>query len=174
MYTFEWFETPNHLGDVIIMTAEVQSPVELVEEVSRVLGGFTAEVMKHSACDMLRLIQRESLSMSRMVTLNYLRRRGSASISDISQYLNLALGTTSHLVDQLVDAQFVTRSEDASDRRLKLIMLTERGRDFADEVERTRIEALARHLAAMPAPLLGQTLEVMTQVTEFLKDEAID
>src|SRR4051812_588590 len=99
----------------------------LSKKVSDVLSRFNAEMLRYSAADLLRLMQREELSMPRAVALKFLKCEGAASISDISDYLNLSLGNTSHIVDQLVCNGYVTRAEDANDRRLKLVALAPKG-----------------------------------------------
>src|SRR5215212_3686000 len=104
-----------------------------VQHASAVLSALIAELTRLSACNILRLMQREDLSMPRVVTLLQLQRLGAASISDISAHLNLSLGTTSHLVEQLVAGGFVSRGEDPADRRHKQVALTERGAAFVVE-----------------------------------------
>jgi DNA-binding MarR family transcriptional regulator len=149
----------------------VQNP-ETAQQLSLALREFTAEVMKHSVCNLMRLMRQADLSMPRVVTLMYLKRDGAASISKIGEYLNLALGTTSHIVDQLVVGGFVSRVEDPADRRHKQVALTDKGRSFVAQVEQARIEELGRRLALLPPPLLGAALEVMSEVTAHLRAEA--
>src|SRR5215210_7701686 len=82
-----------------------------LQELSHVLKQFAAEIMKSSMCDMLQLMRREELSMPQLVTLMYLGRLHAASITHISEHLNLSLGATSHLVERLVAGGFVSRTE---------------------------------------------------------------
>jgi DNA-binding MarR family transcriptional regulator len=137
-------------------------------EVSRVLSTFAAELTRSSVSGLLRLLRQAGLSMPRALTLLFLERQGEASISDISNYLNLALGTTSHIVDQLVCEGYVTRTEASTDRRQKVVQLTAKGTTFVEEVKLARIEELARRLEQMPAPLLSATLAVMAEVNTYL------
>ncbi|MEN9934185.1 MAG: hypothetical protein RLZZ387_764 [Chloroflexota bacterium] len=142
---------------------------ELARRVGHALGSLLADVMQYSARDMLSLVQREDLSMPRMTTLMMLARCDGASISDIKQHLNLSLGATSHLVDKLVDGGFVTRAEATEDRRQKHVALTERGRTFAEEVRRIRVEELTRRLAQLPVPLLEEAMAVLGEVQAHLR-----
>src|SRR5687767_105117 len=96
-------------------------------QLTSLVGQFMAEVLRYDTDAMLRLLQREDLSLARIGALNFVERRGSASISEISACLDLSLGNTSMLVDKLVCKGFVTRVEDASDRRHKVIRLTDKG-----------------------------------------------
>ena len=98
----------------------------------------------------------------------YVEREGGASISDISQYLNLSLATTSHLVDQLVCEAYVTRVEDLNDRRHKLVSLAAKGKCFVDQCQQTRIDELARRLEELPAPQLAAALDSLTDILTHL------
>ncbi|MCX6045442.1 MAG: MarR family transcriptional regulator [Chloroflexi bacterium] len=153
------------------MTNQVISEMMLPQKASEVFSQFAAELGRYSAAELLRLMQREELSMPRAVALTFLARKGALSISDISTYLNLSLGNTSHIVDQMVCSGYVTRTEDANDRRLKQVMLTAKGQAFVAEIEQVRIEELARRLQYLPAPLLASALTVITEVLEHLRPE---
>lgn len=122
--------------------------------VSELLSQLSTALIRASAADILRLLQREDLSMPRLVTLMFLAREGKASISDISAYLNLSLGNTSHLVEQLVCGGYVTRNEDLADRRIKWITLTVQGQTFVQEIHQVRIEDMTQRLEHVPLALL--------------------
>ncbi|CAN5851268.1 hypothetical protein BH10CHL1_BH10CHL1_25120 [soil metagenome] len=141
----------------------------LSQKASDLFSRFAAELGRYSAAELLRLMQREELSMPRAVALTCLAREGVMSISDISTYLNLSLGNTSHIVDQLVCSGYVTRTEDANDRRLKQVTLTTKGQAFVAEIEQVRIEEMARRLQHLPAPLLASALTVISEVLDHLQ-----
>jgi DNA-binding MarR family transcriptional regulator len=147
-------------------TSETTSDLQL--QVGELLGRFSAEVIKHSACDMLRMMRQADLSMPRVAALMFVARRRATSISDISEHLNLALGTTSHIVDQMVEAGLVERQENPLDRRLKHITLTERGQVCMEQFQQARVADLARRIEVLPEPLLGRLRDVLTDVLEQL------
>jgi DNA-binding MarR family transcriptional regulator len=99
----------------------------------------------------------------------YLQRRETASISEISDYLNLSLAATSHLVERLVASRFVTRAEDPNDRRLKQVTLTAEGGAMVEEVKQTRVEETAKRLATMSLPLRQALLDSMEQAVGYLR-----
>jgi DNA-binding MarR family transcriptional regulator len=134
-----------------------------------VLAEFAAEVMRYSADDMVSLVRHHNLSMPRVSAMMCVERRGAASISTISERLDLSLAATSQLVDQLVCAGFVTRTEDPHDRRTKLIKLTPAGAAFTAEVRRVRVEELARQLATLPPPLLNDLRTTLEQVLDHMR-----
>lgn len=151
------------------MSEQTVSPAEAARRLSDVLSAFAGELMRYSMGDVLKLLRREDLSMPRLVALMYVDRRGAASISDINEYLNLSLGTTSHIVDQLVCGGYASRTEDPHDRRLKQIALTPTGQAFVEEVKRTRVAEMARRLEDLPPDTLERALAAMGDVVEHLR-----
>ncbi|MBC8160113.1 MAG: winged helix DNA-binding protein [Roseiflexaceae bacterium] len=147
-----------------------QHTSQRADELSISLSQFIAEVMRYDSDEMLRLLKREDLSMPRVGALNVVARRGAVSISDISVCLGLSLANTSMLVDKLVCTEFVTRVEDASDRRQKLIRLTEKGRMFVSEVQTTRVNQVVQRMLLLPPELLDRTIAVLADVTTQLAD----
>ncbi len=144
---------------------------ELSQQVSNRLSQLTTEMVRASAADVLWLMQREGLSMSRALALMFLAHEKTASISDISGYLNLSLGNTSHIVEQLVCGGYVTRTEDINDRRLRQVMLTAKGQAFVQEIKQIRIRDLAQRLEALPLALLQSADTIMAAMLEQLQLE---
>jgi len=144
---------------------------ELSQQVSNRLSQLTTEMVRASAADVLWLMQREGLSMSRALALMFLAHEKTASISDISGYLNLSLGNTSHIVEQLVCGGYVTRTEDINDRRLRQVMLTAQGQAFVQEIKQIRIRDLAQRLECLPMALLQSADNIMASMLEQLQLE---
>jgi DNA-binding MarR family transcriptional regulator len=142
---------------------------ELSQQVSAVIGEFSAIIMQHSADDLLQLLRRENLSMPRVVALMFLSRKGGSTISEIGDHLNLTLGTTSQIVEQLVEGGFVERREGREDRRQKLVTLSARGQQAVDAVRAARVSEMSRQLGRLPEPLLEQMLTIMNDVVLHLQ-----
>ena len=111
--------------------------------------------------------------MPQLVTLWFLRRAGTATISDIREHLNLSLAATSHLVDRLVVSGFVTRNEASADRRHKDVVLTAVGQALLDEIEQARVAELAQHLATMPPEQLSTTIGALADIQAFLQSTTL-
>lgn len=151
------------------MTAVVDQQRTLAEQVSDQISQLAAVRVSTSAAELLQLLQREELSLSRALALIYLEQQPCASISDVCSYLNLSLGNTSHVIDQLVCAGYVTRTEDANDRRLRQVRLTAQGQSFVQEIKALRVRELAERLERLPPPLLQSAAvvcgELLVQLT---------
>ncbi len=151
------------------MAKQTRNKEAEAQQLAQALKEFAAEVIRHSARDMHCLLRSNNLSMPQVAALMYLRHQGTASISDISAYLNLSLAATSQLVDRLVVHAYVSRTEDPDDRRLKRVMLAEAGAAMVEEVRQARVEEVARRLAHMPPPLCDAALDILEQMTTFLR-----
>jgi DNA-binding MarR family transcriptional regulator len=57
---------------------------------------------------------------------------------ELAEHLKIAPRSATEVVDALVSKGLVQRSPDPGDRRATLVALTDRGRDLAEEVRRTR------------------------------------
>ena len=144
------------------------STTDITAQLSELLSVFMTEVLRCDTDDMLRLLKREDLSMPRIAALNVVERQGAASISEIGAYLELSLGNTSILIDKLVCHGLVTRVEDASDRRHKLVRLTEKGQALIQELRAARVKSVVQRMLLLPPDLLERAVDVLRDVTEQL------
>lgn len=138
---------------------------------AELLGALNAELNGQSMGAVLQILQGANLSMPRLVALLYLQRRGSATISGLSEHLNLALATTSQAIDLLVQAGLVERHEDTRDRRHKLITITPDGAAIVARVRQARLDETARRLADLPPDLAARLSDVLTEVLTALQLE---
>jgi DNA-binding MarR family transcriptional regulator len=67
------------------------------------------------------------LSMPQFSVLMQLHHKGACGMSDISERFEITPAAASQLVDKLVQGGLVQREEDPTDRRAKLLNLTEKG-----------------------------------------------
>jgi MarR family transcriptional regulator, organic hydroperoxide resistance regulator len=89
------------------------------------------------------------LSMAQLKTLMALYNGGAQPIGQIAEYLRVGQPTASHLVDRLVQAQFVGRTEDAQDRRRTLASLTPAGEALVQQITQVRLETLRHWLSQL-------------------------
>lgn len=139
------------------------------QRIAAQLGTLYAELSGQSIGQILHILQGANLSMPRLVALMYLRRRGCATISELSAELNLALGTTSQAIDQLVHSGLVERREDPADRRHKLITLTPQGAAIAEQVRQVRVDETARRLGVLPPELLARLGAALSEALDALQ-----
>lgn len=119
--------------------------------------------------DVMALLREADLSLPRLVALSYLHRTGPASISQIGDHLGLAMGTTSHLVDQLVQGGYVERREAEQDRRHKTVSITDQGREVVLRFYEIRINDASQQLNRLPPELAERLSTVLEEAITALQ-----
>lgn len=118
----------------------LECAVEFLELLPLIMGSLQCE-MRHDPAT--------TLTMGQFRTLSFLSRYGTASVSEIADYLGLGLPATSKIIDGLVAHSSITRKGDPADRRRVLLEISSIGRN---ELLATRAIA-HNHLAEMLSPL---------------------
>jgi DNA-binding MarR family transcriptional regulator len=86
------------------------------------------EVSMHRSIRHFICYARESgLSMSQLGALFHIHRIGSSGVTDLGDHLGVTSAAASQMLERLVKQGLILRSEDPSDRRVKQIVLTDKG-----------------------------------------------
>jgi len=75
----------------------------------------------------IRRTRQSNLSISQTNTLFRIYHQGPGSVHELATHLGISMPGVSQLLDQLIEAGYLYRSTDPSDRRVKWIALTEKG-----------------------------------------------
>ncbi|GCE11901.1 MarR family winged helix-turn-helix transcriptional regulator [Tengunoibacter tsumagoiensis] len=89
------------------------------------------------------------VSMAQVKVLFVLYHKGASTISAIAENLEIGLPTASHLVERLVRANLVQRSEGPTDRRQILASLTPQGELLIGQLQYERQEQLRQWVAQL-------------------------
>lgn len=82
--------------------------------------------------------RQSGLSMSQIGALFHIRRAGSSGVTDLGDDLGVTSSAASQMLERLVQQELILRSEDPSDRRVKQVVLTDKGRQVLQESIRAR------------------------------------
>jgi DNA-binding MarR family transcriptional regulator len=99
------------------------------------LDDMARELMGHLEILTKRFLLPEKtaqLSRSETAVLRYLADHGSATMTDLSAHLGLALSSTTGVVDALAERKLVERKRGADDRRQVRVALTRSGQKMHD------------------------------------------
>jgi DNA-binding MarR family transcriptional regulator len=140
-----------------------------LKAVGDLVGDLMGLVHRRSAGGTLALMNEAGLTMAQMVALYVLDFKGPQSVSAVASFLNLSPAATSHLIDRLVTAGFVGRTEDQEDRRQKRIAITVDGHNLAARVHQERAREFESALEYLPADLQRQFATVLGRVVEALR-----
>ncbi len=128
-----------------------------------------ADRLHSAAIRLLRRLRAEDraseLSGPRLSALSVVVFGGQISLSALAEAEQVRLPTMSQLVRGLEEAGLVERVPDASDRRVRRLRATARGRKLLQEGRARRVARLAREFAALP----GRDMEVLARATEVLE-----
>jgi DNA-binding MarR family transcriptional regulator len=94
--------------------------------------------MKHSMRNFIHYARKSGLSMSQLGALFHLNHMGSSGVTDLGDHLGVTSAAASQMLERLLQQGLILRTEDPNDRRVKQIVLTERGCQILEEGIRAR------------------------------------
>jgi DNA-binding MarR family transcriptional regulator len=140
---------------------------------SNSLAHLIDEMMSHiyrrSADDTLAVMNEAGLTMAQMVALMLLDKMFPLSVSSLAACIKLSPAAASHMVDRLVGAGLVARSEDPVDRRHKRVVITEAGRELTQRTRDQRSREFTRILSRLSGELQAQFGRVLARVVDELQ-----
>jgi len=150
---------------ILVMAPRAPRPAKLAHLIEEMMS----HIHRRSADDTLAVMNEAGLTMAQMVALHLLTHLGAVSVSSIAACLKLSPPATSHLVDRMVVAGLVGRSEDPMDRRHKRIEITATGRDLIEGTNERRTREFTRVLSSLTGDVQGQFGKVLARVVTELK-----
>jgi len=73
------------------------------------------------------------LTMAQFGTMLHIFHKGACGVSDIGSDLGVTNSAASQMLERMVQLKLISRSEDPTDRRVKHIVLTDKGRQIIEE-----------------------------------------
>jgi len=139
------------------------------------LGSLMMCTMSSDGGGVIRAIDESGLSfvqMKALVTVAGDDDGSPSAINLVAERLGLSLPSASRAVDGLVKRGLVTRVEDSSDRRVRRISLTPKGREVSDRLVSARLEGLESFVAGLSAAerrKLDAALELLLKRPELAR-----
>jgi DNA-binding MarR family transcriptional regulator len=106
------------------------------------------------------------LSILQVQTLSFLKHHKNAQMGEIAEYFHIELSSATSLLNKLVTLQLVERQNDAKDRRLVLISLTEKGETLLQKV----LDAKCLHFGKMLSYLSDTEKNELLRLLEKLNE----
>lgn len=97
--------------------------------------------------------------------MKLLDEAGTLHVAEIGERLQISRAQMTHLIDRLVDLSIVERQNDAADRRMINIMLTDRGKAIVEEFDNNIKKATRETLSC----LTDEELETLSDSLEKLR-----
>ena len=86
-----------------------------------------------SLTDFFNYLKNSDLSILQAYALTYLFFKGPIKISELCEHMMVSPGATSQLVDRLEKLEMVARIADPNDRRVRKVLVLDRGERFVQE-----------------------------------------
>jgi DNA-binding MarR family transcriptional regulator len=154
-------------------TAEMKGRSADLRRTAARLGAFLRHIFIVSGGEHLRKMEESGLTLTQVKALLLLAGpEGEAPYAgrDVAERLEVSLASVSRAVEGLVRSRLVSRVEDAEDRRVRRLTITEKGRRLAGEIVAARMadmEAFAASLTAAQRRKLDAALEAMLDNEEI-------
>ena len=137
---------------------------------------FMDFAMHHTMRERAHFAKATGLSMPQFGILMQLHYRGNCGVSDIGERFDITNAAASQLIDKLVQSGLIQREEDPSDRRAKLLNLTDKGRNLIQRGLEGRyrwVDQLAGKLSPEERETVSEALKIMSQAAEELEAESM-
>ena len=141
---------------------------------SQTLRAWMDAFMHRSMSGWNHFAKSTGLSMPQFSILMQLHHKGPCGMSEISDRFDITAAAASQLVDKLVQAGYLERAEDPSDRRAKLLTLSTKGGELIKQgvEERYRwMDDLAATLSVEDQKKVSEALTLLTNAAKEMKNE---
>ena len=141
---------------------------------SQTLRAWMDAFMHRSMSGWNHFAKSTGLSMPQFSILMQLHHKGPCGMSEISDRFDITAAAASQLVDKLVQAGYLERTEDPSDRRAKLLTLSTQGGELIKQgvEERYRwMDDLAATLSLEDQKKVSEALTLLTNAAKEMKNE---
>jgi DNA-binding MarR family transcriptional regulator len=119
-----------------------------------------------------RFAKSTGLSMPQFSILMQLHHKGPCGMSEVSTRFDISAAAASQLVEKLVQAGFLDRAEDPSDRRAKLLTLSAKGKELIQQgtEERYRwMDDLTSKLSIEEQAKVVEALNILTKAAQTME-----
>jgi DNA-binding MarR family transcriptional regulator len=83
--------------------------------------------MHRSMCNFARDARKSGLSMSHIGAMFHIHHEGRCGVTELGNHLGVTSPAASQMLERLVQQELILRTEDPKDRRVKKIVLTDKG-----------------------------------------------
>ncbi|HRV28185.1 MAG TPA: MarR family transcriptional regulator [Spirochaetia bacterium] len=120
------------------------------DELFHELQMWSESTMKLYFSSLASFIKTHNLNFPRMMILFRLAHKDQCSVSDIGKHMDVSSPAASQLLDKLVEAGYINRTENPDDRRIRNIEITEKGLALVHEIESKLNNSMHEIVQAIP------------------------
>ena len=146
----------------------MSKPVQITQSLRAWMDAF----MHRSMRGWSHFAKSTGLSMPQFSILMQLHHKGPCGMSEVSERFDISAAAASQLVDKLVHAGYLERTEDINDRRAKLLTLSSKGEELVQQgiEERYRwMDKLTSKLSAEAQVKVVEALNILTEAAQAME-----
>jgi DNA-binding MarR family transcriptional regulator len=131
--------------------------------------------MHRSMRNFIHYARKSGLTMSHMGALFHIHREGRCGVTELGNHLDVSSAAASQMLERLVQQDLILRMEDPDDRRVKKIVLTDKGERLLKDGIRAHqswVEELTQTLAPDEKDTIRVALKVLIEKVRHLKQPA--
>ncbi|SDO54838.1 MarR family transcriptional regulator, 2-MHQ and catechol-resistance regulon repressor [Paenibacillus sp. yr247] len=117
-----------------------------------------------------RDIRKHGLNRTEFGVLELLYHKGAQAIQQIGSKVLMSSGNITYVVDKLEKKEFVKRKTSTGDRRLIFAEITEKGKQFIEEVFPKHTEVIEKAVAGLTAEEKKVTSQLLKKLGRFAQE----
>lgn len=140
-------------------------------DLTKILLDWSAMFMRLSMRDFVQYSRTHGLSLAQLNVLMHLYYHGPLEVTQFVELLQISPPAASQLVERLVLSNLVLRTESSTDRRIRMVSLTDNGRKIVEEsvsVRQRWLESLMTSLTDQQKQTIAETLKTLTENAQEL------
>jgi DNA-binding MarR family transcriptional regulator len=114
-----------------------------------------------------------AIPRSQVYLLRLLDRRGALSMSELANSLGITMSGCTAQVDRVVEAGWVERRRDPTDRRVVLVDVSPAGEQILTQIRETRARILARYLTHLDADEIVTLTNLLERTAQTIALESV-
>ena len=146
--------------------------MQSTDPVASTLQDWVEVFMRHSMRNFIRYARASGLSVSQLGALLHIHHESCSGVSHLGDHLGVTSAAASQMLERLVPQELILRSEDPNDRRVKQLVLTDKGEQVIQESIRARqgwLDELSEMLTISEQEQVTAALNILIEKTSQLK-----
>lgn len=143
------------------------------DPLKKALLDWSNTFMQRSLNDLSRYAHTVGLSLAQLSILMHLHFQGACEVTSFSEMLKISRAAASQMIERLVQQGVVQRFPGEQDRRVRLVDLTESGKQIVLESFEARVDWVNEFVSGITADEREQLLISLNRINDYVIDDRI-
>ena len=118
--------------------------------------------------------EERTATMLQFSALHFLIENPEGTVSEVGEFLKLSKSSATQLIERLVKAAFVKRVEDAQDRRITRLHITEAGKTQANILKEKIMQKMGKIFSKIAKEDIKELIRIHNKLIDALKKESYE